>query len=169
MGKSELVSFPVTGKSHMAANAFIGLAAGLGPISLGGVVVAARLPDQLEIFMPWVKHRTVTHYAFIWGFFSLALVLVPVSLWCPGCSPWGSDLAFGVAFGGFLHVFMDMFSKSGIPVWPGNILAAKVYRTGETSEYLFLGGVCLACAGAVWVRDPEFFKGAGDILSKFLN
>lgn len=157
------------GKSHMAANAFIGLAAGLDPAALGGVVVAARLPDQLELFMPWVKHRTVTHYAFIWGIGSLLLAIVPSGLWCPGCAPWASGLAFGVVFGGFLHVLMDMFSKSGIPVWPGNVLAGRAYRTGKASEYIFLGAVCLLCAGGVWLRNPEFFAGAGGFLSKLTD
>jgi membrane-bound metal-dependent hydrolase YbcI (DUF457 family) len=164
--KRDSVSFVVTGKSHMAANAFIGLALGLDPGALGGAVVAARLPDQLEFFMPWVKHRTVTHYAFIWGLGALILAAVPAAIWCPGCPPWGGGVAFGVVFGGFLHVLMDMFSKSGIPVWPGNILAAKAYRTGAGSEYLFLGAVCLLCSVAVWFRNPEFFAEAHDFLSK---
>lgn len=153
----------------MAANAFIGLAAGLDPGALGGAVVAARLPDQLELFMPWVKHRTVTHYAFVWGIGSLLLAVVPASLWCPGCPLWGSGIAFGVFFGGFLHVLMDMFSKSGIPVWPGNILAGKAYRTGAASEYLFLGAVCFVCACAVGVRNPEFYTGALAFLSKLIG
>ncbi len=151
----------------MAANAFIGLAAGLGPVSLAGAVMAARLPDQLEFFMPWVKHRTVTHYAFVWGVGALLLAVVPSSLWCPGCPPWGGELAFGVLFGGFLHILMDMFSKSGIPVWPDNILAGKVYRTGDASEYLFLGGVCLASLAVLLVREPELASAGWSLLSKF--
>lgn len=150
----------------MAANAFIGLAAGLDPAALGGAVVAARLPDQLELFMPWVKHRTVTHYAFIWGLLAMLLAVVPAGLWCPGCPPWGGGLAFGVVFGGFLHVLMDMFSKSGIPVWPGNVLAGRVYRTGAVSEYLFLGAVCLICSVGIGLKNPEIFEQAAGFLSK---
>jgi len=160
---------PVTGKSHMAANAFIGLAAGLGPFSLGGVVVAARLPDQLEILTPWAAHRTITHYAFVWGVLSVGFAAVPSYLWCPGCPSWVSEAVFGVAFGGFLHVLMDMFSKSGIPVWPGNVLAGKLYRTGSASEYLFLGAVCLICALVVAWSRPEFFSELEPVLQKLKN
>jgi membrane-bound metal-dependent hydrolase YbcI (DUF457 family) len=153
----------------MAANAFIGLAAGLSPASLGGVVVAARLPDQLEIFTPWAAHRTVTHYAFVWGALSLGLAIVPSQFWCPGCPSWVSEMAFGVVFGGFLHILMDMFSKSGIPVWPGNILAGKIYRTGGVSEYLFLGGVGLVCVLLVAWRQPGFFAELTPVLRGLKN
>lgn len=145
----------MTGKSHLAANGAICFALLADPVMGSAAILSSKVPDQAEKFMPWVRHRTVTHHLYFWGAMAALFYFVPLTGIFPGADPrWGSFLC-GIFLGGFLHVVMDMFSKSGVPIVPGKTWGARFYTTGRYSEYLFLGAVLLICSGAFAVRHPE--------------
>lgn len=157
----------MTGKSHIAANGAIFFALSADPIIGTGVIIAARLPDQAEKFMPWVRHRTLTHHLYFWTTMALFFFLFPLGDIFPRVDPLIFHFAAGVFTGGALHVFMDMFSKSGVPIFPGKTWGARWYTTGSYSEYLFLGGLLLACAAVFLVRNPGYLPETGQILDFF--
>jgi hypothetical protein len=145
----------MTGKSHLAANGAVCLAVGADPVFIAGAVICAKLPDQAEFFMPWVKHRTVTHHLYFWLGATAFFLFFPVSDAVSGVDPAVGMLLAGGFFGGLWHVTMDMFSKSGIPLYPGKVWGARVYTTGKYSEYLFLGVFILICGVALMIRNPQ--------------
>lgn len=147
----------MTGKSHLAANGVICLALTTDPVIAAATVVCARLPDQAEKFLPGVKHRTLTHHLYFWAGLTCFFFLVPFDNLMTGMDPSLVKVFFGIFAGGFLHVVMDMFSKSGVPLYPGKVWGARVYTTGSYSEYLFLGVVILACLGVFLFRNPSYF------------
>lgn len=122
--------------------------------------MAAKLPDQMESYLPFVKHRGATHIMFVWAALSLVLL---ASIWFPllpllGVGAVGMQVhwfLFGVAFGGFLHILADFCSISGVPIFPGGKShGMKWYRTGGASEYVGLAALIFICAVVYCFRDP---------------
>jgi membrane-bound metal-dependent hydrolase YbcI (DUF457 family) len=142
----------------MAANGAMILCFSTDPVLAAVTIACARLPDQAEKFLPGVRHRTVTHHLYFWVSMTAFSLLFPWKNTFPEAEPWIFSMLVGIFLGGALHVIMDMFSKSGIPLFPGKVWGAKVYTTGSYSEYLFLGGIILLCGGAFFLRYPQYFE-----------
>ena len=151
----------MTGKSHVAAAAVLSWVAFQNPFICAAAICAAKLPDQMESFIPGVKHRGPTHVLIFWFF---AAAVLGSGLFIPGVpalSLGGMDvefhsILFGIALGGLLHVCLDYLSVSGIPVFPGKSrphAAARWYKTGHFSEYLVLGLIILLSAVVLFVSD----------------
>lgn len=151
------VSYCMTGKSHLASNGAVCLAMALDPVVATATILCARLPDQAEKFLPGVKHRTVTHHLYFWAGMTCFFLFAPIDSLVSGVDPFVSKVALGIFAGGLIHVIMDMFSKSGVPLYPGKVWGARVYTTGSYSEYLFLGLFILICGGAFLFSQPAYF------------
>jgi len=139
----------------MAANGAICLTFTTDPVILTTAVLCARLPDQAEMFLPGVRHRTLTHHLYFWGGLTLFLFLAPRLNLLPGVDPVVVKVLLGLFAGGLLHVAMDMFSKSGIPLYPGKVWGARVYTTGSYSEYLFLALILVFCGLGFVFANPS--------------
>lgn len=158
----------MTWKSHCVANGAVAFAL-TGRLEIVAAAMAtATLPDQLEVLLPFGRHRGATHWVALW----LAVILtVPcyaqreltarASAFL-GHTPHGwptagfivGALAFGLTLGPFLHVLFDGCSDSGVPVLPfsNQKLKLGLYRTQnfrwwwDPSEALFLSGLIAVCA-----------------------
>lgn len=159
-----LVSSVMTGKSHMAANGFIVLAATVDPTLITTAVLAARIPDQMEKLLPWVRHRTATHIFAGWVMGAVGAFFA----WRHGggfVSPVVSEVIFGLFLGGALHVLMDMFSMSGVPIVPRYVYGFRFYKTGGGSEYLFLSGVLVVCIFVLFLKEPWIGREIVDLIA----
>ncbi len=150
------VSSGVTGKSHIAANGFILFSLSADPVLAASTVICARLPDQAEKFLPGVRHRTLTHHLYFWVSMTLFSGFFPWARVFPQTETWVFQGITGIFLGGALHVLMDMFSKSGVPIFPGKVWGARFYTTGSYSEYLFLAGLMLVCGVAFLIKNPSY-------------
>jgi len=115
-------------------------------------VLGATAPDWLEYLSEFmgnkIKHRTTTHY---------------VSSWLAGCAfslllfDWNYIL-FGFFLGGLTHVFCDAMTVSGVPFsqWSRSNfhLFGGRLRTGNYSEYVVAGAVCLIMFGVATQLRP---------------
>lgn len=146
----------MTGKSHLAANGAICLAAGADPVVATIAILCARVPDQAEAFLPGVKHRTLTHHLYFWAGMCAFFFLFPTQVFLPGVDAAFGKVLLGFFLGGMLHVVMDMFSKSGVPIYPGRVWGARIYTTGSYSEYLFLSFLLLSCGGIFFALNPSY-------------
>ncbi len=146
----------MTGKSHIAANGVILFSLSADPVLAASSIICARLPDQAERFMPWVRHRTLTHHLYFWASMTAFSAFFPWGNIFAQAEPWVFSGITGVFLGGTLHVLMDMFSKSGVPLFPGKVWGARVYTTGSYSEYLFLAGLMLVCGAIFLVKNPSY-------------
>lgn len=161
----------MTWTSHSLANGALVLAA-TGRLDLTlAAIVTATLPDQIERFIPWKRHRGGSHWLVLW---ILILIAVPVRLpptmarsWpfsFHGLLKWhgthvmAGAIVFGMALGPLLHVFLDACSSAGVPVLPFSRARLKLslYRTGSArtgkwtgSELTFLACLLGVCA-FVW-------------------
>ena len=158
----------MTWKSHCIANAAVAWAL-TGRLEVAAAAMAtATLPDQLEVLLPFGRHRGATHWLAVWLGVILTIPFYVQREWAVHCARWFGHvargwqashyvvgtLAFGLALGPFLHVLLDGCSDSGVPVAPFSRQRLKLglYRTHnfrwrwDISELLFLGGLILACA-----------------------
>jgi inner membrane protein len=117
--------------------ALVGIAAALAgglPDSLEGVVGFGPVGERRSL----IPHRTLTHSP--WGWLAvLALGLLLPAL----VTPWGPIAVgkgvAGLAIGALLHLALDLFSPTGIPL--GHPFGARVslgpYRTGRGNRFLY--------------------------------
>ena len=159
--------FPVvTWKSHALANGALALALTNRPLVAAGAMLAAAVPDQLERWIPFAKHRGLSHWLLLWAA-GLAVVFAATHRGAPpilghALPPRGEqgarDAVFGLALGPLLHVVMDGCSRHGVPL--GLFVPLKLrlglYRTAETrrmsldlSEVIFTAAL-LALCGVAW-------------------
>jgi membrane-bound metal-dependent hydrolase YbcI (DUF457 family) len=105
--------------------------------------LAASLPDQAEKYVPFCKHRGVTHWLLLWGGLT-ALLFYPAYFGCgwiiPGCTAW--KIAAGIILGGFSHVLQDALSLQGVPIVAGIRFRMSLYSTGTFSEYVVAALLC---------------------------
>ena len=162
----------MTGKSHVAANAFLSFALFQNPFICLGAIFAAKMPDQMETFLPMVKHRGATHIMSVWAGVGL---IAGIGVFLPGIPMFSfaglgielHSVIFGFVLGGFLHIFMDYLSVSGVPILPGRThAAAKWYKTGTLSEYLVLSLVIFGCAIVLCATSGVVRAGIWEIFSK---
>ena len=135
--------YHMTGKSHVIVNASLTYALFGSPELSIAAAFCAKLPDQLELFLPGVPHRSVTHIMIFW--FAASIIFgagmlypsTPLFSWEGG--PDVRFILFGVATGGLFHVIADFFSISGVPVLlPGKGIGLKWYTTGTQIELAML-------------------------------
>lgn len=157
----------MTWKSHAAANLALAMALTNRPVVAAGAVLAAAVPDQLERWIPFAKHRGLSHWLLPWaaGFASILAAthrtapLLGRALHLPPRGEWLlRDAILGLALGPLLHVVMDGCSRNGVPLGPFVPLKLRLglYRTAETrrmsldlSEVIFTAAL-LALCGVLW-------------------
>ena len=136
------------------------------PVVAAGAVLAAAVPDQLERYIPFAKHRGLSHWLLLWAA-GLAFVLAVTHRAAPILGriflpPRGElllrDAILGLALGPLLHVIMDGCSRNGVPLGPFIPLKLRLalYRTAETrrmsldlSEVIFTAALLAGC-GVLW-------------------
>lgn len=155
----------MTGKSHAVANLALALAFTNRPLIAAGAMLTALVPDQVEKYLPFAKHRGLSHWLLLWAA-AFAVVLAATHAagpilghpLPPHLERFARDAALGLALGPLLHVVMDGCSRNGVPL--GLFVPVKLrlalYRTAETrrisfdlSEVIFLAAL-LALCGVVW-------------------
>ncbi len=127
---------------------------GLGGVALGGVALGAVLPDMIDHGISRMTpnpqrtfqaiHRGFTHW---FGWYVLILAFIALCGQYPrsmGAYYMNLKMLYfvgGVGFGGLFHVFLDMWTPSGVPAFPFNKqkkVSLKLFSTGSPQEYLFL-------------------------------
>lgn len=114
---------------------------------LVGCVLGANAPDWLEYPVFWgnqrfsvVGHRRITHLLWLWGI-SIGGVLWLLYFYPLGLVPEMAVWAIGgFAFSGFIHVLLDLFSPTGVPILvpTGKRTSIPIYRTGSISEAMLV-------------------------------
>ncbi len=155
----------MTWRSHVLANGALALTLTNRPLVAVGAMLTAAVPDQVERWLPFAKHRGLSHWLLLWAA-GLAVVLAathaaaPIlghALPRPG-EQLARDALLGLALGPLLHVVMDGCSRHGVPLGPFVPLKLRLalYRTAETrrvsfdlSEAVFLAAL-LALCGVAW-------------------
>lgn len=116
------------------------------PESAAVMFVASTAPDWLEWILPGTTHRGPTHY---------------LAIWAAGCAVgwFVHPYVFVFFLGGFIHVFLDACTVSGVPFgwWSGarfHLFGGRL-RTGDPAEYVIACGVFALSAMAYWNLDRE--------------
>ena len=152
--------------ARLVPNGAIALALTNRPLVAAGAMLAAAVPDQLEKWIPFAKHRGLSHWLLLWA---AAVATVHFAL-SHGAAPilgralphrverLTRDAVLGLALGPLLHVVMDGCSRHGVPFGPFVPLRLRLglYRTAETrrmsldlSEVIFTAAL-LALCGVFW-------------------
>jgi len=129
---------------------------GMPPVALAGVAFGSVLPDVLDQSMARTLvfrnlafnklHRGVTHWFGWWLAFFFAGLLQQN----PAASAW---FITGTAFGGLIHVVLDLFTVGGVPLAPWSrkhMISLKLCKTGSLQEYLFLAAASLLFLIIAW-------------------
>lgn len=104
---------------------------------MAGMMIGASAPDWLEMVkhvgnrrISIIPHRTLTHWPVLW--------LVAGYLVSQSMMPWYAQLfAYAFIVSSLLHLAMDSFSKSGIPIllpMASFRMRIPLYSTGKFSE-----------------------------------
>lgn len=163
----------MTWTSHTLTNAAVALALTGRPALAAGAMLTAALPDKLEGWLPFAKHRGLSHWL-VWWAAGLMLVASLARAHRVGFGgPWWPtrpdillwEALLGLALGPLLHVVLDGFSAAGVPLGlpfgPAR-LRLGLYRTCDTrrfsldiSEAVFVSALLVLCAvawRALWMR-----------------
>lgn len=119
-----------------------------------GALFGARAPDWTEIAR-WengrryslIPHRGPTHWPGVW-----IIGLVLAILYLP--SPY-VDIAKGFCASALLHLFMDVMTPMGIPLWnpfTKKRFSLKMYKTGVGSSEWTLVVLCWFGAGSIFLN-----------------
>ncbi len=121
---------------------------------MAGSLMGARAPDILEIPMlthagriSVIPHRTWTHWWVPWMALS---ILLSTLMQTAHFALWLNAVIVGFVAASLLHLCMDLFSPTGIPlVVPTANYRAHLpgYQTGNASETVFALVVCLVFLG----------------------
>ena len=128
-------------------------------------MLAAAVPDQVEKWIPFARHRGLSHWLLLWAagvaavyaFTHRAMPILGRAL-PHRAEHLTRDAVLGLALGPLLHVVMDGCSRSGVPFGPFVPLKLRLglYRTAETrrmsldlSEVIFTAAL-LALCGVFW-------------------
>lgn len=154
----------MTWKSHTAVTAAITYAVTKDPVFTGIASIGAVLPDRIEFILPWLKHRGNSHSLALW--IVLNALIAAANVISNQLGPSGQELseltyyAFALGIGGILHILEDMFSVSGIPLFPTfysptqgpQTLKIPLYKTGTISEFVVAGTIVAICTGIIVLR-----------------
>lgn len=121
-----------------------------GLVAATAAMVGSVLPDVLEMG-GLIKHRTVTHYMFLWAGACLALWFLIRGQASPSLPLY---VVFFVVSGGLLHICQDALSIGGVPVYSpyGRKTGLGVYRTDTFGEEVTALGLVLIFIGFSWKR-----------------
>lgn len=157
----------VTWKSHVLANGALAMTLTNRPLVAGAAMLTAAVPDQLERWLPFARHRGLSHWLLLWaaGFFVVWTATAhgarpmtfgyAVAALSPHQEKFVREAALGLALGPLLHVLMDGCSRHGVPVGPFVPVKLRLglYRTAETrrvsldpTEVLFTAALLALCA-----------------------
>ncbi len=103
-------------------------------LSLSLSCLGSIFPDRIEFLgsRRILKHRQISHSIVVWIFLFLEF----------------SDLSEKIKwffFGVFVHLFEDLLTKRGIPLFLKKRIAIKLVRTGGISEFIFTTSVLISC------------------------
>jgi hypothetical protein len=144
----------MTWKSHGAFNGIVLRTATHNlEWTLGGFALS-HLPDVLECSI--LQHRGPPHVLSLWIAADAGALL------------FGNEIAEIATVAALLHLAAGSFSETGIPVWPvrpfryelktkANRLRLSLYKTGQTTEYLFLSAT-VGIAAVVCLLTNSFFN-----------
>ena len=123
-------------------------------VAMGGVMLGSILPDIIDSGMAkfssnpqknfYKVHRGFTHW---YGFYAILLALAYVLIWHPKIlyinymDKTSIYIVAGIAFGGLMHVILDMCTPSGVPLLPfrkNPRFSLRLFKTGSWQEYVFL-------------------------------
>jgi hypothetical protein len=136
--------------NHNATAFCVTYAVSANPVLSVIAAVSATVPDALEHFPLFHRHRGLSHDILLW---------VPVSslLWIMTYVPVGGIMAvphlagllqlvaLGLILGVIMHLTTDGLSASGVPVLRKYRFAAGWYKTFTWSEYKVSLCICLPC------------------------
>lgn len=119
---------------------------------VAGIAAGGTLPDVAE-FVWWtnglrrslIPHRTFTHWPPLWLAIAITGTLLRNAV---------AHCVAGLAVGALLHLTLDAYSPSGIPLVHPNrrVRLRPLYSTSAESENPFLVGSILVCACATLVQ-----------------
>ncbi len=147
--------------THQAGAILGALALNVSPAAAIMVIPGAILPDLADFKLAGYGknrrqkqkifariHRGSTHWFGWW----LGLLVLVLSIPIPNLA---QDALAGIALGGFSHVFMDMLTPRGIPLFPFGprcYFSAPICSTGTYREYIFLIFIILGSIILLWQR-----------------
>ncbi len=130
--------------NHSATAICVAIAVTGHPIISAAAAITSSLPDKIEIFIPFSRHRGISHDPVFWFPMIVTLLALPIVFAnAPLASGIFKHLAVGSAMGVAMHLITDSLSVSGIPVFRKYRLAGKLYKTTNISEYIVSLGICL--------------------------
>jgi membrane-bound metal-dependent hydrolase YbcI (DUF457 family) len=131
------------------------------------MLIGANAPDYLELpryeknpygrdkRITIIPHRTFTHWPVPWIAAIYVTIITPM-MW------YYQAAALGFLISGLLHLAMDTFSKSGIPILlPFKRYSMKIplYKTGKSSEVVVVIIIMsLFCGVAYWLATGLIFS-----------
>jgi membrane-bound metal-dependent hydrolase YbcI (DUF457 family) len=127
--------------NHSATALCVTMAVTGNPVISAAAAITSTLPDKIETFIPFGKHRGISHDPALW----LSVIIVLWALPFVDLAIYGllKHLAIGAAMGIVMHLITDALSISGIPVFRKYRLAGRLYRTTALSEYIVSLGICI--------------------------
>jgi membrane-bound metal-dependent hydrolase YbcI (DUF457 family) len=144
----------MTWKSHKITSFFLACALGFDLVASFSIALFSIFPDALEKWWPASEHREGSHFwltyiAFgilSYGFLTAFYYIYAVKIF--------AIFLFLFAVGSLLHIFEDMFSVSGIPIWPwfsNRKMMIPIYKTKQISEYIVTAIFCVSCFAYILV------------------
>lgn len=166
----------MTGKGHLNVGIALSIAGYAIAGNLGyniiaqifcavGVIMGAKAPDYLEIwrktnngYAPMIKHRTITHWFFLWLFLFLSMYSILAKeyqiynyLTENTLNPYFiKNIEYFYAFllgyfmGGISHLIVDIPNKKPIPIFtPFDRFSLNIWKSGEFEKlivFVFLVG-----------------------------
>jgi len=108
------------------------------------------MPDKIEFFLPFLRHRGISHDPVLWFPVLMGMAVLAVSplydaFSIPAIAVILRLLTIGMTIGVCIHLLLDGLSKSGIPVFRKYRFAVGVYKTFTLSEHLLSMGICVPC------------------------
>jgi membrane-bound metal-dependent hydrolase YbcI (DUF457 family) len=124
-------------------------------ILVSGIMFGASAPDWMEMVkhvgnkrISLIPHRTLTHWPPLW--LGLAFYLY----WYHPLPWYGQLFATGFIISSLLHIMMDAFSKSGIPIllpFASFRWRIPLYTTGKFSETLMATAVIIFFSTIIYI------------------
>jgi len=126
------------------------------PVLAVGVLLGSSFPDITEIVsffgrrrLSLIPHRTITHWA---PFYLIAWFAV--NAFASKIPWWSLDLVHGICMASVLHILLDLFSPTGVPIvspFGGRVSFGFnrgdkhpcLYRTGSTEEIPIIAATVL--------------------------
>ncbi|HQN01130.1 MAG TPA: hypothetical protein PLL36_08650 [Candidatus Hydrogenedentes bacterium] len=142
--------------NHSATAICVAMAVTGHPVISAAAAIASALPDKIEVFIPFGKHRGISHDPALWLPIIVVLLAMPFvpmeSTSHLAIHGLFQSLAFGAAMGIGMHLITDAMSITGIPIFHKYRLAGNLYKTTALSEYIVSACICVTCILIAFAR-----------------